>query len=37
MGLPHIHYTIIYTTNDTALNNKQKSNDATYLVKGVHQ
>ena len=35
MGLPHIPHTIIYTTNVTALKNKQKSNDAIYLVTGV--
>ena len=36
MELPHIPHTIIYTTNVTALKNKQKSNDAIHLVTGVH-
>ena len=37
MGLPHIPHIIIYTTNDTILKNKRKSNDARYLVTGVHR
>ena len=37
MGLPHIHQTIVYTTNDTALKNKRKSNDAIYLITGVRR
>ena len=36
MGLSHILHTIIYTTNGTALKNKQKSNYAIHLVAGVH-
>ena len=37
MGLAHIPHIIIYTTNGTALKNKWKSNDAIYLVTGVHE
>ena len=37
MGLPHIPHTIIYTTNDIALKNKQKSDDTLHLVMGVHK
>ena len=36
MGLPHIPQTITYTTNGTALKNKRKSDNAIYLVTGVH-
>ena len=36
MGIPHIPLTITYTTYDTALKNKRKSNNAQHLVTCVH-
>ena len=36
MGLPHIHHTITYTSNGTALKNKRKLKNAIHLVTGVN-